>query len=227
MFEVIDLGTVAYDRAWAVQQRYFETVQSGRENGGGNDSQGVVLLCEHPHVYTLGRSGEAHNLLVDREFLASIGASYYHTDRGGDITYHGPGQLVGYPILNLGPLGLGLKQYIDLLEQSVIQTIGEWGLRGERLSGATGVWIEGRRKICAIGVRASRFVTMHGFALNVTTDLSYFGHINPCGFVDKEVTSMARELGGAEKVEMEQVKAVFIRHFSALLASANRKQDEK
>lgn len=206
--EVMDRGVIPYGEAWEEQQRYFDDLL------GGGRGAGVLMLCEHPHVYTLGKSGKEHNLLVNDAFLRTIGASYYRIDRGGDITYHGPGQLVGYPILNLRRIGdgtVGLKDYVHLLEQAVIDTIADWGIRGGRMDGATGVWIEGERKICAIGVRASKFVTMHGFALNVTTDLNYFNHINPCGFVDKGVTSMAKEL--RREVEMEEVKKSFVGHF--------------
>lgn len=209
--EVMDRGVIPYGEAWEEQQRYFDDLL------GGGRGAGVLMLCEHPHVYTLGKSGKEHNLLVNDAFLRTIGASYYRIDRGGDITYHGPGQLVGYPILNLRRIGdgtVGLKDYVHLLEQAVIDTIADWGIRGGRMDGATGVWIEGERKICAIGVRASKFVTMHGFALNVTTDLNYFNHINPCGFVDKGVTSMAKEL--RREVEMEEVKKSFVGHFERL-----------
>lgn len=214
MIEIRDCGVIDYAAAWKQQQQYFDELLNGER------SDGIVMLCEHPHVYTLGRSGQPNNLLVSDAFLQSIGASYYRTDRGGDITYHGYGQLVGYPILDLrklGASGVGLKEYIHLLEQTVIDTVADWGIEARRLEGATGVWItdeRGERKICAIGVRASRFVTMHGFALNVNTDLTYFSHINPCGFVDKGVTSMAQELG--KEVAMDQVKTQYAKHFNAL-----------
>lgn len=238
MIEVRDEGVVDYGVAWAKQQELFDSllasaaVSSGDAGGG---VRGVLMLCEHPHVYTLGKSGHANNLLVSESFLASIGASYYRIDRGGDITYHGFGQLVGYPILDLstiGERGLGLKEYIHRLEESVIATIAEWGIEGMWVPHATGVWLPaagGRpeRKICAIGVRASRFVTMHGFALNVATDLRYFDYINPCGFTDKGVTSVAAELSAgsltgfsAEMVpSMEEVKRVYVRHFRRLFDS--------
>lgn len=215
MIEVLDKGIIDYGDAWAEQQEHFETLLSDSRHS----ANGMLMLCEHPHVYTLGKSGQANNLLVSPEFLEKIGASYYHIDRGGDITYHGYGQLVGYPILDLstfGPQGLGLKEYIELLEQSVIDAIAEWGIAAGRVPHATGVWLAAaggkpERKICAIGVKASRFVTMHGFALNVSTDLKYFSYINPCGFTDKGVTSMAAELG--EAPEMGDVKRAFVRHF--------------
>ena len=166
-----------------------------------------MLLVEHPAVYTLGKSGHAENLLVGEEYLRSIGAEFYHIDRGGDITFHGPGQIVGYPILDLERIGLSLRDYIDALEGAVIRTVARYGIRAGRIAGASGVWIEGAqpaRKICAIGVRASRYVTMHGFALNVATDLRYFTHINPCGFTDRGATSIEKEIG--RPVPMEEVK---------------------
>ena len=175
-------------------------------------------MVEHPHVYTLGKSGHESNMLVSDEFLRLIGASYFHTDRGGDITYHGYGQLVGYPILDLERLGLSLKEYVWTVEECVIRTVAEYGIEAGRLDGATGVWIEGdtprARKICAIGVKASRYVTMHGFALNVTTDLCYFSYINPCGFVDKGVTSIEKETGA--RPSLEEVACRFAAHFGEL-----------
>ena len=178
------VGRTEYSAAWEEQKRFFNALLDAKRNGGGQAEQ-VLLFVEHPHVYTLGKSGHASNLLVDDGFLKRIGATYFQTDRGGDITYHGLGQLVGYPILDLERLGTNLKDYIWTVEESVIRTIAEYGIAGGRLAGATGVWIEGdsprARKICAIGVKASRYVTMHGFALNVTTDLRYFSYINPCG----------------------------------------------
>lgn len=226
MIEVLDKGVIDYGDAWTQQQEHFNALLANTAQPADNEARGVLMLCEHPHVYTLGKSGHANNLLVSETFLKSIGASYYHIDRGGDITYHGYGQLVGYPILDLssiGEHGLGLKEYIHLLEESVIATIAEWGIEGQRVDHATGVWLAAtdtkpERKICAIGVKASRFVTMHGFALNVTTDLKYFSYINPCGFTDKGVTSMAAELAGTESgdgtvPDMVQVKEAFVRNF--------------
>lgn len=236
MIEVLDKGVVDYGAAWEEQQQHFNTLlaltgQATADTG----AKGVLMLCEHPHVYTLGKSGHSNNLLVSETFLKSIGASYYHIDRGGDITYHGYGQLVGYPILDLSSIrtgkgvGLGLKEYIHLLEESVIATIAEWGIEGHRVEHATGVWLDAtdtkpERKICAIGVKASRFVTMHGFALNVTTDLKYFSYINPCGFTDKGVTSMAAELSGTDNGErlvpdMDEVKRAFVRNFKTLFGT--------
>ena len=158
------------------------------------------MFCEHPHVYTLGKSGEQNNLLISDEFLKKRNATYYKINRGGDITYHGPGQIVGYPILDLEDFDLTVKKYIYSLEEAIINLLKEYNIYGSRLDGGTGVWLDvdnpsKARKICAIGVRASKFVTMHGFAFNVNTDLNYFNYINPCGFTDKGVTSMQKELG--------------------------------
>ena len=182
----------------------------------GRELAGEVLLVEHTPVYTLGKSGHAENLLVSREALEAAGAGFFHIDRGGDITFHGPGQLVGYPILDLECLGIGLRDYIDALEEAVIRTVDRYGIRGGRIHGASGVWIdaEGRRprKICAIGVRSSRYVTMHGVALNVTTDLSWFSRINPCGFTDRGVTSIASETGSTPS--MEEVKRLVVKFLS-------------
>lgn len=182
----------------------------------GRELAGEVLLVEHTPVYTLGKSGHAENLLVSREALEAAGAGFFHIDRGGDITFHGPGQLVGYPILDLECLGIGLRDYIDALEEAVIRTVDRYGIRGGRIHGASGVWIdaEGRRprKICAIGVRSSRYVTMHGFALNVTTDLSWFSRINPCGFTDRGVASIASETGSTPS--MEEVKRLVVKFLS-------------
>lgn len=175
----------------------------------GQALPGTLILVEHPHVYTLGKSGSESNLLIDHIQLQTRDAEFYRTDRGGDITYHGPGQIVGYPIFDLEEIGIGLREYILRLEEAVIITVESFGLAASRLKGATGVWLAAekgkrQRKICAIGVRASRYVTMHGFAFNVNTDLTYFDYINPCGFTDKGVTSLERELGG--KQDFESVK---------------------
>ena len=211
-----DLGQMDYKACWDLQQTLFDALTAGKTNRTAapesatpsSEEAGTILLVEHPPVYTLGKSGHAENLLVGREALEAMGAQFFHIDRGGDITFHGPGQLVCYPILDLERLGIGLRAYIDALEESVIRTVAEYGIRAGRIAGASGVWIveEGAapRKICAIGVRASRFVTMHGFALNVSTDLEWFGLINPCGFVDRGVTSIERETG--RTVPMDEVK---------------------
>jgi lipoyl(octanoyl) transferase len=170
-----------------------------------------MIFVEHPHVYTLGKSGSENNLLLDSIQLKAKDASFYRIDRGGDITYHGPGQIVGYPIFDLEMIGVSLKEYIHLLEEAIIISLQETGIHAERLEGATGVWLDSgvagkTRKICAIGVRASRYVTMHGFAFNVNTNLDYFNYINPCGFTDKGVTSLERETG--KKQDFASVKAI-------------------
>ncbi len=211
--EYRDLGRMAYGECWSLQLSLFDrmlALKAGAEDGEIHpDMAGWMLFVEHDPVYTLGKSGKESNMLVSEDYLRSIGAEFYHIERGGDVTYHGPGQIVGYPILDLDRLGIGLREYIDILEQSVIELVAEWGIKAGRIAGASGVWIDGdnsrARKICAIGVRSSRFVTMHGFALNVATDLRYFQHINPCGFIDKGVTSIEKEVGHA--VDFELVKS--------------------
>ncbi len=217
--DFIDWGTIEYAQAWHQQEEIFNKILETKKLGQLTEALQKVILCEHPHVYTLGKSGAENNLLVNQAFLDSINATFFKTNRGGDITYHGPGQLVGYPILDLENYHLGLKDYVHLIEESIIQTIAEYGIVGTRLEGATGVWLDvgtpQARKICAIGVKASRYVTMHGYALNVNTDLSYFNHINPCGFVDKGVTSIQKEL--QKEVAMSEVKRVFERCFVELL----------
>lgn len=210
----LDLGRMPYLRCWGYQRRLFDVLTAHRDEPSEN--AGWILTVEHPPVYTLGKSGKGTNLLVSEAFLRSKGAEYYHIDRGGDITFHGPGQVVCYPILDLARLKLGLRDYIDTLEGAVIDTVAEYGIRGERIAGASGVWIaDGKtqpRKICAIGVRASRFVTMHGLALNVSTDLDWFGYINPCGFADRGVTSIERETGAT--TAFEEVKKQVVNHLS-------------
>ena len=207
------IGRTEYSRAWELQRTLFNRLLRSKETSEPGEQ--TLLLVEHPHVYTLGKSGHESNLLVNDDFLRSIGATYFRTDRGGDITYHGLGQLVGYPILDLEQEGLSLREYIERVEESVIKTVAEYGITAGRLDGATGVWVDAQtpraRKICAIGVKASRYVTMHGFALNVTTDLSYFSHINPCGFTDKGVTSIEKETG--LKPSLEEVAERFAGHF--------------
>ena len=202
-----DLGLIDYKKAWDYQEVQFEKVIQQKLAAKGDLH--YLLFCEHPHVYTLGKSGEGSNLLISDEMLKSIEATYYRINRGGDITYHGPGQIVVYPIFNLEAFGITLKDYIHKLEEVIILLLSSYDIKATRLDGATGVWldvgIKGReRKICAIGVRASRFVTMHGLAFNVNTNLNYFGYINPCGFVDKGVTSMQVELG--KQIDMVDVK---------------------
>jgi len=206
----IDWQTIDYKEAWDMQEALFQEIIKAKSEGKETHDLETVFLCEHPHVYTLGKNGQANNLLINEDFLRKIDAVFYKIDRGGDITYHGPGQLVGYPILDLENHEWSLKGYIYKMEEAIIQTLAYYGIESSRLDGATGVWLEGgtnkARKICAIGVRASRFVTMHGFALNVNTDLTYFSHINPCGFIDKGVTSMQKELG--RPIIIEEVKEI-------------------
>lgn len=196
-----------------------EGVEPSGATGEGSASAGTILLVEHPPVYTLGKSGHAENLLIGRKALEAMGAQFFHIDRGGDITFHGPGQLVCYPILDLERIGIGLREYIEALEEAVIRTVAEYGIAAGRIAGASGAWIDpGKarpRKICAIGVRSSRYVTMHGFALNVTTDLEWFSRINPCGFTDRGVTSIAAETGS--QPSMQEVKQLVIRELATAL----------
>lgn len=214
-----DLGTLDYGEAWALQQQVHERLVRAKTGTDTPEALPVLFFVEHPHVYTLGKSGHENNLLINPDFLASIGATFYRTDRGGDITYHGPGQIVGYPVLDLDRLGLGVKKYIFFMEEAIIRTLSDTGITATRLDGATGVWLDtgtpSARKICAIGVRISRSVTMHGFALNVNTDLKYFSFINPCGFTDKGVTSMQKEKG--MPVDLSAVKQRLLHHFCDLL----------
>lgn len=219
-----DLGLMGYSECWDYQRLLFERMLAAKAGDAEARAQiereaGWLLLVEHNPVYTLGKSGKDENMLVSESYLRSIGAEFFHIDRGGDVTFHGPGQVVGYPILDLERIGIGLRDYIDALEGAVIDLCREWGIEAGRVAGASGVWIEGdsprARKICAIGVRSSRYVTMHGFALNVNTDLRYFSHINPCGFVDRGVTSLRKELG--HEVDMELVKSQIVKHLSGKL----------
>ena len=211
----LDWGVVEYKDAWEKQEELFNATMKiklqNRELDSPIETPNYIVFCEHPHVYTLGKSGSEQNLLINAIQLQAKDATFYPTNRGGDITYHGPGQIVGYPIIDLENFDLGLKTYIHNLEEAVIKTIAEYGLKGERLDGATGVWLDttvaGKsRKICAIGVKSSRHVTMHGLALNVNTNLDYFSYINPCGFIDKGVTSLQKELGKA--LDFEEVKSI-------------------
>lgn len=217
-----DLGVSEYKKTWEYQEELLQkTIDQKKQKKEDPEkvSDNYLLFVEHPHVYTLGKSGDEQNLLLNYIQLQAADASFFHTDRGGDITYHGPGQLVGYPIFDLENFGIGLRKYIELMEEAIILTIAEYGLEGGRDPKATGVWLDvGKptaRKICAIGVKSSRFVTMHGFALNVNTDLTYFQHINPCGFVDKGVTSIEKELGkkqdfnAVKEIALEKLKKVY------------------
>jgi lipoyl(octanoyl) transferase len=199
-----DIGQIPYKKAWLYQEELYNELMS-KKLAGEKSFPGYLLFCEHPPVFTLGKSGSVENLLINEEMLAQRGIEFYKINRGGDITFHGPGQIVGYPILDLEQLGLGIKSYIECLEEAVIMVLKEYGITSSRLAGATGVWLDTdvpskTRKICAIGVKAGRHITMHGFAFNVNTDLSYYQYINPCGFVDKGVTSMEKELGAKQDI---------------------------
>jgi lipoyl(octanoyl) transferase len=218
-----DLGLMNYQEAWDYQEILFHDIKNAKVRNyelpqcEALPKISYLLFCEHPHVYTIGKSGKDDNLLINEQQLKEKGAEVFHSNRGGDITYHGPGQIVGYPILDLEDFEYGIKDYIHDLEQAIINTLTDYGIVGERLEGATGVWLDTHtpaktRKICAMGVRASRHVTMHGFAFNVNTNLDYFGYINPCGFTDKGVTSLQKELG--MEIDIEQVKMKLIKHIS-------------
>ncbi len=203
----IDLGIVPYKQAYNIQLQYLNKTKERKKQGLFTEN--YVLYVEHPHVYTLGKHGNSANLLLPPELLKKINAEFVQTDRGGDITYHGYGQIVAYPIFDLNNFGILIKRYIHSLEEVVIQTLADYGIHAQRLEGAPGVWLNDTNrprpeKICAIGVRVSYGITMHGFAFNVNTDLNYFNYINPCGFTDKGVTSMEKELG--HKIDMNEVK---------------------
>jgi lipoyl(octanoyl) transferase len=222
--QCIDLGIIDYQQAWDYQEQLFAqklAVKSANRNLAAQDQQKInhqLLLLEHPHVYTLGKSGKEENLLLDETSLAQLGARYYKINRGGDITYHGPGQLVVYPLLDLEQFKTDIHWYMRSLESVVIATLADFGIEGERYTGFTGVWLSANqanaRKICAMGVRTSRWVTMHGIALNVNTDLGFFDHIVPCGIDDKAVTSMQAELG--KPLSMEAVKTSFLKQFAGI-----------
>jgi lipoyl(octanoyl) transferase len=227
-----DLGTQDYANTWEYQEQLFqETLAIKIRNRRENltlPTPNYFLYVEHPHVYTLGKSGDINHLLLSETQLASIQAQYYKTNRGGDITYHGPGQIVGYPILDLENFFTDIHQYLRLLEESIILTLADYGLKGERSPGETGVWLDVgtpfARKICAMGVRASRWVTMHGFALNVNVDLGYFDHIVPCGIKGKGVASMHHELGVAA-VDIAAVKKLVYHHFLTLFEAVETQAD--
>jgi lipoyl(octanoyl) transferase len=213
--QYVDWGLIDYKNAWDKQKVFFDELIEQKISKENAPMPQRFIVCEHPHVYTLGKNGQQNNLLINDDFLKKINATYYRIERGGDITYHGPGQLVGYPILDLDKFNLSLKKYIFLLEEAIIQTLSDYKIESSRMDGATGVWLDvggkNPRKICAMGVRASRGVTMHGFAFNVNTDLSYFSHINPCGFTDKGVTSLSKELG--KNVDISDVKRRVLENF--------------
>ena len=217
----IDLGTMDYKEAWDFQQNLFDEIveikKKNRKNNTNIETPNYFLFVEHPHVYTLGKSGNYSNLLIDENQLKNKNASFYKINRGGDITYHGPGQIVGYPILDLENFFTDIHKYLRFLEQTVIQTLDNFGIKGERNDGKTGVWIDidtpFPKKICAMGVRASRWVTMHGFALNVNVDLDYFNNIIPCGLTDNVVTSINKELNQSE-TDITEIKNVLKSCFS-------------
>jgi lipoyl(octanoyl) transferase len=211
-----DIGQRDYKETWDYQSDIFKKLVDNKKtvNAIADTDKialpGTLIFVEHPHVYTLGKNGSESNLLLDYIQLQAKDAAFYRIDRGGDITYHGPGQIVGYPIFDLEKIKIGLKEYIYRLEEAIIRTTGEFGLASSRFEGGTGVWLDPEtggkaRKICAIGVKASRYITMHGFAFNVNTDLTYFNYINPCGFTDKGVTSLEKELG--RKLDADSVKS--------------------
>jgi len=210
-----NLGLIDYKEAWDYQEKIFnEIIQEKLQNrerqfGDKSLTPNYLLLCQHPHVYTLGKSGDSNNLLINESELKKRGASFYHINRGGDITYHGPGQIVGYPIIDLDNFTTDIHKYLRFLEEAIILTLQEFGINGGRIPGLTGVWLDTdnkakARKICAIGVKTSRWVTMHGFALNVNTNLDFFNYIVPCGIDDKAVTSLSKELN--RNVEISNVE---------------------
>lgn len=216
-----NLGLIEYQEAWDYQESLFQEIvdikTANRKAARPTLTPNYLLFCEHPHVYTIGKSGKESNLLINEDFLKSKGATLFKINRGGDITYHGPGQIVGYPILDLDNFNLSIKSYIFSLEEVIINTVNNFGISATRFDGATGVWLDvdhpaKARKICAIGVRTSHWVSMHGFALNVNTNLDYFNYIVPCGIQGKGVTTLQKELG--KPVDMEKVHAVLKTEFS-------------
>ena len=217
-----DLDLIDYKKCWDYQEKLFDDIllvkSTNRKENKSDPTNNYLLFCEHPHVYTLGKSGDQKNLLVNTNYLKSRGATFYKSNRGGDITYHGPGQIVGYPILDLDNFFTDIHKYLRFLEEAVILTLKEFGVNGERSKGETGVWIDvgsnEARKICALGVKSSRWVTMHGFAFNINTDLAYFNNIIPCGIIDKQVTSLKKELG--KKLDIQVVKEKLKIHLTSL-----------
>ncbi|MHA8067482.1 lipoyl(octanoyl) transferase LipB [Aquirufa sp. ROCK2-A2] len=222
--EFIDLSTIAYQEAWDLQEALLartSAIKLGNRNVQEElkeRTSNYLLFCQHPHVYTLGKSGDISHLLMQEEFLSSIGASFYKINRGGDITYHGPGQLVAYPVFDLENFFTDIHLYLRTLEEAIILTCADYGLNAGRIEGLTGVWIDPlsdmTRKICAFGVKASRWISMHGLAFNINTDLSYFSHIVPCGIATKGVTSLSKELDRA--VDENEVKKKVLGHLSNL-----------
>tara|TARA_B110000027_G_scaffold1693_1_gene1483 strand:- start:3393 stop:4109 length:717 start_codon:yes stop_codon:yes gene_type:complete len=227
--ELIELGLTSYKRALAIQEDLFNKIilvkRANRQNTIQESTKNYLLWVEHSPVFTIGKSGKKEHLLFDKEDLKQKEIEFYATNRGGDITFHGPGQIVGYPILDLDNFFTDIHKYLRLLEETVILTLQDYGIKGARTIGQTGVWLEAEtpfaRKICALGVRASRWVTMHGFALNVNTDLSYFEGIIPCGIQGKGVTSMKKELGA--KISIEEVKTK-LKHYFSILFEAKLKE---
>jgi len=218
-FNYIDLGLKDYKDCWDYQETLLAEVTSDKLILRKPSAKNYFLLVEHPHVYTLGKSGDEKNLLAAGDFLKKIEATFYKINRGGDITYHGPGQLVGYPVIDIENYKIGVREYIEKMEDAIIATIAEYGLTGARKEGATGVWLDAThkvraRKICAIGVRISRYVTMHGFALNVNTDMRYFNYLNPCGFASYGVTSIQQEL--EREIDMNEVKSILKEKFNQI-----------
>jgi lipoyl(octanoyl) transferase len=218
-FNYIDLGLKDYKECWDYQEELLAETVNDKKQSGKPSHKNSFILVEHPHVYTLGKSGDEKNMLANTDFLKKIDATFYKINRGGDITYHGPGQIVGYPIIDLEYYKIGVREYIEKMEDAIIAAIAEYGLEGGRKEGATGVWLQAdhkvrARKICAIGVRVSRFVTMHGFALNVNTDMRYYNYINPCGFASNAVTSIKQELG--KDIYMDEVKKVLKEKFNSI-----------
>ena len=222
---VQDLGLTRYQPVWDYQEKLLQEnvqIKAARfsileASNPSQQTQHYLLLTEHNPVYTLGKSGKKEHILISPEVMEEKGIEYFHINRGGDITFHGPGQLVGYPILDLEKFGTDIGKYLRNLEEVIIRTIAHFGLKGDRSKGETGVWLDPdqpgkERKICAMGIRCSRWITMHGWALNVNTDLSYFGHIVPCGIQNKQVTSIKKELG--YEVPMGHVKKVLLREFA-------------
>ncbi|MGJ8666903.1 MAG: lipoyl(octanoyl) transferase LipB [Patiriisocius sp.] len=227
--EIQDLGLKDYKETWEYQEELFKEIIDlkikNRREESSLETPNHFLFVEHPHVYTLGKSGDIENLLISETKLTEIGATYYKINRGGDITYHGPGQIVGYPIIDLENFFTDIHKYLRLLEEMVILTLAEYGVKAERSKGETGVWLDVgtpfARKICAMGVRASRWVTMHGFALNVNSDLGYFDNMIPCGIKGKAVTSLNVELGKAE-INMAEVKEKLLKHFLTLFEAESK-----
>ena len=222
--KLINKGLIDYKECWDYQTQIFEGIIQKKiliRKGEAKDeiTNNYFIFCEHPHVYTLGKTGEKRNLLLNDTLLKAKGASFYHINRGGDITYHGPGQIVGYPIFDLDNFFTDINKYLRLLEEAIILTLKDYGIESGRVDGLTGVWIDGdnpikARKICALGVKLSRWVTMHGFAFNINTDLEYFNNIVPCGISDKSVTSLEKELGQPQ--DITEVQNKILAHFKQL-----------